>query len=735
MPRDILKPLVNRQTLATPDLTAFIDAIARDEISDPVISAFLMGLLTKGLQASEAAALVLAMRCYASALPRPHRTGLLDTCGTGGGASTFNISSASAIVCAAVGATVAKHGSRSLFSASGSSDVLEALGVCIELSPQATVQVLDEVGITYLHGPRFNPVMARILPLEQALGMKALFYSLIGPLINPLPIAHHLFGVYRPDWLALAAQTLALLGERQALVVHGSDGVDEISPLGATAVAELRGGQRRAYTVRPQDFGLAPCRAQDVANLGPQGNAALIRQVFAGCPGPARTAVLLNSAGGLLAADRVASLGEGVALAAELLDDGSAAGLLARWAEASQAHAPGRSPFVPRPRPARSGARIWQGILQGAAGGMLLLDREGMVEQANDEACAQLGRTPAQVLGHAYAQLLGPALAPVRMAHITRAMERGRALHWVDSLAPRSYAMAAIPIDDGTGAVLYCRDRSEEARAEASEQDKRARLQTLIETLPDLICLTDIEGRVLDCNANFAHFLGIPLAALRGQLLSDKLAPQEAAQVEAALHRQVVEQQTTVRTRQWVNDAQGHEVFVDLTLAPFVRNGELVGVMGVARDMTQFQRALEEIERRKEDLHHMVYADAVTGLPSRQAALERVEGLARTGTRFGLMSIHLHDYSAQVSSFGISMADAMVRTAAGVIEAALPGSELFQTGESRFALVLPQAAGKEQLDAAAQRVITAMSTPPAGGRRPHLRERRHQCLPLSRARP
>jgi anthranilate phosphoribosyltransferase len=256
---------------------------------------------------------------------------LVDTCGTGGDASgTFNVSTAAAFVVAAAGAPVAKHGNRAMTSACGSADVLEALGAKIDLPPEQVARCIREVGIGFMFAPVFHPAMKNVAGPRREIGVRTVF-NILGPLTNPAGAAHQLLGVARPELAPLLAEVLGRLGARHALVVHGCGGLDELSLCGPSMVCELREGVLREYGVSPNEVGLAPApnealRAVPAGTHGgsPEENAAALRAVLDGKPGPLRDITLLNAAAALVAADITSDMREGVRLAAQAIDSGAA---------------------------------------------------------------------------------------------------------------------------------------------------------------------------------------------------------------------------------------------------------------------------------------------------------------------------------------------------------------------------------------------------------------------------
>ena len=336
MIRDVLQKLTAKQDLTAEEAYQLIVAIKNDELSDVQIAGFQVALLMKGPTLTEITAIAKAMRDHCIHIAPQVAGELMDTCGTGGGLSTFNISTSVAIVAASAGIPVAQHGSRSISSLSGSADVLEALGVEINLTPRAAERLIETINIAFLYAPLFHPVMGKVLPPEKDLGIKTIFYTIIGPLINPTQASRHLLGVYKPELLDTVSRVAANIGYTHALFVHGLDGLDEISLLGETRVQELRDGEIETYTIAPEDFGLKRCRLEDIATGTPEENAAMIREVFSGKDrGPRHDAVALNAAGALMIGGKAGSMAEGVELARELIGSGTARRKLKELYEAS----------------------------------------------------------------------------------------------------------------------------------------------------------------------------------------------------------------------------------------------------------------------------------------------------------------------------------------------------------------------------------------------------------------
>jgi anthranilate phosphoribosyltransferase len=297
--------------------------IMAGEATPGQIGGFLVALRVKGETAEEIAGCAEAMR--AQAVPvRPQREDLVDTAGTGGdGARTFNISTAAALVAAAAGAGVAKHGNRAVSSASGSADVLEALGFELEQPPERIERSIDELGFGFLFAPSHHPAMRHAGPIRRELATRTVF-NVLGPLTNPAGARAQVVGVYAPELVPTIAEVLAHLGATRAFVVHGAGGIDELSPAGPNLVCEVTGGRVRRREIDPREFGVPRCRPGDLAGGSPEENAATIREVVAGAKGPKREAVLLNAAGAIAAGGHAADLREGYLLAAETVDSGAA---------------------------------------------------------------------------------------------------------------------------------------------------------------------------------------------------------------------------------------------------------------------------------------------------------------------------------------------------------------------------------------------------------------------------
>lgn len=307
------------------------------EASPALAGALLTALKMKGETAAEVTGFARVMR-EAAVRVQPRCERLVDTCGTGGGTvPTFNISTAVAFVVAGAGVSVAKHGNRAITSACGSADVLEALGVRIDLSPEAICACIEKVGIGFLFAQAHHPAMRHVGPIRRELPFRTLF-NCLGPLTNPAGASTQVVGVYEPRLVPLLAEALVGLGCRSAMVIHGTVGLDELSTLGPTLVAEVRDGAPHTFELRPEEVGL---RTASPADLAPgadlAANAGILSSILGGEPGPRREIVLLNAAAALHVAGAAETLAHGIRLAAESIDSGAAEGRLQALIAASQA--------------------------------------------------------------------------------------------------------------------------------------------------------------------------------------------------------------------------------------------------------------------------------------------------------------------------------------------------------------------------------------------------------------
>jgi anthranilate phosphoribosyltransferase len=321
--QEALGRLLEGRDLSQDEARAVMNAIMDGEATPSQMGGFLVALRLKGETADEIAGCAEAMREHVLSV-RPAREDLVDTAGTGGdGARTFNISTAAALVAAAAGAGVAKHGNRAVSSASGSADVLEALGFRLELPPPRIEQSIDELGFGFLFAPSHHPAMRHAAPVRRELATRTVF-NVLGPLTNPAGARAQVVGVYAPELVETIASVLARLGARRAFVVHGAGGIDELSPAGPNLVCEVADGRVERREIDPADFGVPRCSSAELAGGTPDENAAFVREVFAGAPGAKREAVLLNAAGAIAASGRADGLEESYAVAAKAVDSGAA---------------------------------------------------------------------------------------------------------------------------------------------------------------------------------------------------------------------------------------------------------------------------------------------------------------------------------------------------------------------------------------------------------------------------
>ena len=336
--KDILQKLTTRQDLTQDDVDYVVFGMKEEKLSDAQIAGFLVSLLMKGPTTAEVTAIASAMRRACIPIRPKVSDGLVDTCGTGGGLTTFNVSTANALLAAGGGVSIAKHGSRSISASSGSADALEALGINIDLQPKQAEQLIEEVGFSFLYAPYFHPVMLKVFGPENELGIKTIFFTIIGPLINPANAKRHILGVYKPELVEQVATAARDLGFEHALVVHGVDGLDEISLMGETKIAEVKDGQIEYYTVAPEDFGMKRCTLAEIKGGNREYNAQVISDIFSGREtGAKRNMLLLNGAGAFLVGGKASSLKEGVRIAEETIDSGKATSRLQEIINKSQA--------------------------------------------------------------------------------------------------------------------------------------------------------------------------------------------------------------------------------------------------------------------------------------------------------------------------------------------------------------------------------------------------------------
>jgi anthranilate phosphoribosyltransferase len=346
---DAIHRLANHsESLGREEARAVMSTVLGGKCTDAQIAALLIALRMKGETVEEIVGFAEAIRAAAAPLPierngnaiavtgtgrealaeEGENDSLVDTSGTGGDASgTFNISTATALVTAGAGVRVAKHGNRSISSKCGSADVVEALGINIQLSPEQAARCLREVGICFLYAPNLHPAMKQVQSVRRELRMRTMF-NLLGPLTNPARANGQVVGVYSLELVEKLAEALSMLGLRRALVVHGLDGLDEITITGVTRIAEAREGTVRSYEVEPEEFGMKRAALQEISGGDAQENAAIIRAVLGGEKSPRRDIVLLNAAAALVAAGRADHIAQAVSLAETSIDSGKAAGKL-----------------------------------------------------------------------------------------------------------------------------------------------------------------------------------------------------------------------------------------------------------------------------------------------------------------------------------------------------------------------------------------------------------------------
>lgn len=335
---EFLGRLVRGESLTEEDASRAMQLIMRDEATPSQIAGFVIALRVRGETVDEITGLAKTVRALATPIDVPERRALLDTCGTGGdGSGSFNISTLAAIVAAACGARVAKHGNRAASSTCGSADVLEALGVRIDLPPAAVAACIRDVGIGFLFAPIFHPSFRFAAVPRRELGVRTVF-NLLGPLCNPAGAGRHALGVPEAGLASKLADVLARLGVERAIVFH-SPGLDELSTMSSSLVIELLDGHRRSYELDAEALGLRRASAEELRGGGPAENAAIAREVLSGVEGPHRDVVVLNASAALRAAGLAGDWREALGLAAEAIDRGRAGEVLERWVRSSQMQA------------------------------------------------------------------------------------------------------------------------------------------------------------------------------------------------------------------------------------------------------------------------------------------------------------------------------------------------------------------------------------------------------------
>ena len=323
-PKEALQRVIEHREIFHEEMVSLMRQIMRGEVSPTLIAGILIGLRVKKETIGEIAGAAEVMREFATKVPVQDAANLLDIVGTGGdGAHTFNISTTVMFVTAAAGAKVAKHGGRSVSSQSGSADALEALGAKLDLSPEQVARCIDQTGIGFMFAPNFHSAMKYAAPVRKELGVRTLF-NILGPLTNPANAGTQLLGVFHPDLVGILVRVLQRLGSRRALVVHGVDGLDEVSLAGPTLVGELKDGEIREYQIKPEDFGIAPAPISALQVANPAESIARMKAVLANEPGPSLDIVLLNAGAALYAAGHADSIAQGIEQAREAVASGAA---------------------------------------------------------------------------------------------------------------------------------------------------------------------------------------------------------------------------------------------------------------------------------------------------------------------------------------------------------------------------------------------------------------------------
>ncbi len=335
-PQAALNRLIDQNELFHDEMLDLMRQIMRGEVPAPLIAAILIGLRVKTESVSEIAAAAQVMREFATLVPVSQRDHLVDTCGTGGDKShTFNISTTAAFVSAAAGARVAKHGGRSVSSSSGSADVLEALGVNLNLNAGQVARCIDDIGVGFMFAPNHHTAMKYVAPVRKELGVRTIF-NILGPLTNPAGAPNQVMGVFHPDLVGIQARVLRELGSEHVMIVHGCDGLDEITLSGDTRVAELKDGVIIDYVLNPADFGLSQAPLSAIRAGSADVSRQFLLDVLAGEPGPARDIVLLNAGAAIYTAGVAGSLADGVRAAAAAIDSGAARAKLDALVKLSQ---------------------------------------------------------------------------------------------------------------------------------------------------------------------------------------------------------------------------------------------------------------------------------------------------------------------------------------------------------------------------------------------------------------
>ena len=321
--KENLNKIVKRENLNEEQMSQMITEIFSGDITDAQIGAMMAALATKGETFEELAGAARAMRRKALRI-QTSTTTVVDTCGTGGdGAHTFNISTTTSFVVSACGVTVAKHGNRSVSSQCGSADLLEALGVKLDTAPEIVEEAVQDIGIGFLFAPLYHGAMRFAAKARKEVGLRSIF-NMLGPLTNPAGANCQLLGVYAPELTEMFAHALQLLGAKRAFVVHGHDGLDEISVCAPTRISELKDGLIRTYDISPEQFFNEKAKPADLLGGNPEENAQITRNILNGEKGPKRNVILINAAAALVAAGQAEDFKQGILIAEKAIDDGSA---------------------------------------------------------------------------------------------------------------------------------------------------------------------------------------------------------------------------------------------------------------------------------------------------------------------------------------------------------------------------------------------------------------------------
>ncbi|MDP3171166.1 MAG: anthranilate phosphoribosyltransferase, partial [Polaromonas sp.] len=319
-PQEALQRTIEHREIFHDEMLKIVRLIMSGELSPVMMAALITGLRVKKETIGEITAAAQVMREFSTKVHVADKTHLVDIVGTGGdGSHTFNISTCSMFVAAAAGAKVSKHGGRSVSSKSGSADVLEALGININLKPEAIAKCIEEVGVGFMFAPNHHPAMKNVAPVRKELGVRTIF-NILGPLTNPADAPNILMGVFHPDLVGIQVRALQRLGAEHALVVYGKDGMDEVSLGAATVVGELKGGEITEYEIHPEDFGLAMASNRTLRVETPEQSMVMLKGVLNKEPGAARDIVILNAGAALYAANVADSMKAGIALAREAID-------------------------------------------------------------------------------------------------------------------------------------------------------------------------------------------------------------------------------------------------------------------------------------------------------------------------------------------------------------------------------------------------------------------------------